>query len=100
MIFMCPIARLPDVCGYNAGAAYSLKWPYLRKRALKRRYCASMAAKTRFLGSYVAILAGNRGYRACSERYGQKEKVRVRVDALKCVNLNTDKEMLLIFAVS
>ena len=97
---MCPIARLPDAYGYNAGAAYSYKWPYLRKRAFKGRFCASMAVKTRVLAIFEAILAGNRGYRGCSERYGQKEKVRVRVGVLKCVNLNTDKEMLLIFAVS
>ena len=30
-----------------------------------------MAAKTLVLGIFVAILAGNRGYRACGDRYGQ-----------------------------
>jgi len=70
---MCPIARLPDAYGYNAGTAYSLKWPYLRKRGFKGLFCASMAAKTRILGFLGAILAGNRGYRACGERYGQNQ---------------------------
>ena len=70
---MCPTARLPAACGYNAGAAYSLKWPYLRKMALIGRFCASMAAKTRVLAIFEAILAGNRGYRGCSERYGQNQ---------------------------
>ena len=70
---MCPIARLPDAYGYNAGSAYSLKRPYLRKMAFKGRFCASMAAKNRVLGYFAAILAGNRGYRGCSDRYGQNQ---------------------------
>ena len=68
---MCPIVRLPAACGCNAGAAYSLKWPYLRKMAFKWRFSASMAAKTRVLAIFGAILAGNRGYNACGDRYGQ-----------------------------
>jgi len=40
--------------------------------AFKGRFFASMAAKTRVLGIFVAILAGNRGYRGCGDRYGRK----------------------------
>ena len=77
MISMYPIARLPDACGYNAGATYSLKWPYLRKRWFKGRFCASMAAKTRVLGFFAAILAWNRGYRGYGDKYGQKNRKRI-----------------------
>ena len=69
---MCPTVRLPAACGCNAGAAYSLKWPYLRKMAFKWRFSASMAAKYRVLAIFGAILAVNRGYRACGDRYGHK----------------------------
>ena len=72
MIFMCPTVRLPAACGYNAGIAYSLKWPYLRKMAFKGRFSASMAAKNRVLAIFGAILAGNRDYNACGDRYGRK----------------------------
>ncbi len=72
MISMCPTVRPPAACGCNAGAAYSLKWPYLRKRAFKWRFSASMAAKTRVLAIFGAKLAGNRGYNACVDRYGRK----------------------------
>ncbi len=40
--------------------------------AFKRRFFASMAAKTRVLAIFGAILAGNRGYNACGGRYGRK----------------------------
>ena len=71
MISMCPTVRLPAACGCNAGAAYSLKWPYLRKMAFKRRFFASMAAKMPKNRVFTAILAENMGYRACGDRYGR-----------------------------
>ena len=40
--------------------------------AYKGLFCASMAAKYRVLAIFGAILAGNRGYRACGDRYGHK----------------------------
>lgn len=40
--------------------------------AFKGRFFASMAAKTRVLAIFVAILAENRGYNACGDRYGRK----------------------------
>ena len=69
---MCPTVRLPAACGYNAGIAYSLKWPYLRKMAFKGQFSASMTAKTRVLAIFGAILAGKWGYNACGDRYGRK----------------------------
>ena len=72
---MCLITKQPDACGCNAGdyagAAYSLKWPYLRKRAFKGRLFASMAAKMPKNRVFAAILAENMGYRACGNKYGQ-----------------------------
>ena len=70
MISMCPTVRLPAACGCNASAAYPLKWPYLRKRAFKRRFFASMAAKMPKNRVITAILAENLGYRAYGDRYG------------------------------
>ena len=46
------------------------KWPYLRKSGFKTVFSASMAVKTAILGIFVAILAGNRPYRGCGNRYG------------------------------
>ena len=78
MISMCPTVRLPAACGCNAGAAYSLKWPYLRKRAFKRGFFASMAAKMPKNRVFTAILAGNRDYNACGDKYGNQLGTHVR----------------------
>ena len=40
--------------------------------AFKGRFFASMAAKNRVLAILGAILAKNRGYNACGDRYGRK----------------------------
>ena len=87
---MCLITKQPDACGCNAGdyagAAYSLKWPYLRKRAFKRRFFASMAAKMPKNRVFTAILAENMGYRACGDRYGRKGQQAGKWPYLRDVN--------------
>ena len=52
-----------------SSASYQ-KWPYLRKSGFKTVFSASMAVKTAILGIFVAILAGNRPYKGCGNRYG------------------------------
>ena len=47
--------------------------PYIGIEWLWGRFFASMAGKTGEMGHFDAILAGNMGYKACSNRYGQKK---------------------------
>lgn len=46
------------------------KWPYLRNIGVLTVFSASMAVKSAILGIFVAILAGNRPYKGCGNRYG------------------------------
>lgn len=47
------------------------KWPYLRNIGVLTVFSASMAVKSAILGFFVAILAGNRPYKGCGNRYGK-----------------------------